>query len=146
MKEWSMKLTMNCQVIPKQFQMCYKGFCVENNLLMYSPHLTTRSHPVLFVSRLCSTQILEMFHDNVEARHPGEIESTSPYVDSSGFPWSRILPVTSRQGKLQPTGTSLHQISNECRNSKNISVILNKLHNKIKYFSFLLYHDNISKY
>ena len=35
MKEWIMKWMMDCQLIPKQFKMCYKSFHVENNF-MYS--------------------------------------------------------------------------------------------------------------
>ena len=41
---------------------------------MYLSHLT-QSHSVLVVPRSCSTQILETFHDNIEAGHPEEIET-----------------------------------------------------------------------
>ena len=65
-----MKQTTNCQGVPTP----HNGFLMENNLLMYLSHLT-QSHPVLVMSRSCSTQIMEMFqHDDVEAGYPGEIE------------------------------------------------------------------------
>ena len=68
----------NCQGVPKKFKLSYNGYHVENNLLMYSPHLT-QSHPALVVPKSCSTQILEMFHDDTDRiRHPGEIETYLP--------------------------------------------------------------------
>ena len=56
---------------------CYKTFRVENNLLMYLSRLT-QPHPVVVVLMSYRTQILEMFHDNAEARHLGEIETYQP--------------------------------------------------------------------
>ena len=59
--------------MPKQFKMCYKDSRVENNFMCLM-HLT-QSHPVLVIPKSCSTQILEMFHNNAEAGYPGELET-----------------------------------------------------------------------
>ena len=74
MMTWFTKCYTNPQGIPKEFKMCYKNFRLENGILMYMSPLSDLS-PVAVIPRANSWVIINKYHDNVEAGHPGHEET-----------------------------------------------------------------------
>lgn len=74
MKSWLSKRSADSRLVPAQFKMCYKNFRLEEGLLMYLSHLPGSS-PVIVIPRSKAENILEKYHDNPEAGHPGREET-----------------------------------------------------------------------
>lgn len=68
------KYTMNSNDVLKEFNMSYKIFQLDNEIVMYKTHLTDLT-PVPAIPETKCEVILTKYHDDFEAGHPRHQET-----------------------------------------------------------------------